>query len=140
MRPHTSRDIGEGRRVGARRKVIQEVCLFDESGEPIVLETIDIGPRGIFVRSDLLLEPGQDLWISFNIPDGQRLVVKGRVIRGDLGGEGKPSGMGIDFIDLTPQEEGLLRKFSYKEQPHQSAWQMFLESAEASTLDALPAK
>jgi hypothetical protein len=135
MRPGWSveEEREEARRAGPRRTVAQDVCLFDESGEAIVLESVDIGPRGVFVRSDVLLEPGEDLWVSLNVPGGPKLVVRGRVIRGELGVDGRPAGMGIAFIDLTSREEAWLRRFSRDEIGHENAWIMFQESIEASS-------
>jgi hypothetical protein len=126
----------EARRAGPRRTVAQDVCLFDESGEAIVLESIDIGPRGVFVRSDVLLEPGQDLWVSLSVPGGPKLVVRGRVIRGELGLDGRPAGMGIAFVDLTAREESWLQQFARDEIGHENAWLMFHESMEVSSNSA----
>lgn len=138
MRPGWSveEEQEEARRAGPRRTVAQDVCLFDESGEPIVLESLDIGPRGVFVRSDVLLEPGQDLWVSLSVPGGPKLVVRGRVIRGELGLEGRPAGMGIAFVDLTAREEAWLQRFARDEIGHENPWLMFHESVDVSSHSA----
>lgn len=128
-REHVDGNADKGRRIGQRRSVIQEVSLFDESGEPIVLETVDIGPRGVFVRSDLLFDPGEELWVSLRIPEGPKLVVRGRVVRGDLGRAGETAGMGISFVDLTAREESWLRRYIHEEPEKKNVWQAFLENA-----------
>lgn len=120
--------VDKGRRAGQRREVVEEVSLFDESGEPIVLETVDLGPEGLFVRSDLLLDLGEELWVSMRIPGGPKIVVKGQVVHGQLGGEGKIAGMGIKFIDLTAREKTWLIKFSQKQTPQENIWSAFLDS------------
>jgi hypothetical protein len=131
MRPreHNEQNGDKGRRIGQRRAVVQEVSLFDESGEPIILETIDIGPRGVFVRSDLLFDPGEELWVSLRIPEGPKLVVRGRVVRGDLGTMGEVAGMGISFVDLTAREESWLRRYIHEEREETNVWRAFLEGA-----------
>jgi hypothetical protein len=126
-------DLEEARRVGPRRTVSQDVCLFDDCGDAIVLESVDIGPRGVFVRSDVLLEPGQDLWVSLSVPGGPKLVVRGRVVRGELGTDGRPPGMGIAFVDLTAREESWLQKFTRDETCHESAWHVVFEPAGATS-------
>ncbi len=131
-------NVDEGRRSGLRRPLIEEVSLFDETGEPIILETCDLGPRGVFVRSDLLFDPGEELWISLKIPSGPKLVVRGRVVHGHLGGAGQPAGMGISFVDLTAGEENCLRRYLHDTQPKKNIWQAFLEGVQEADSSALP--
>lgn len=140
MRPGWSveEDREEARRAGPRRTVVQDVCLFDETGEAIVLESVDIGPRGVFVRSDVLLEPGEDLWVSLSVPGGPKLVIRGRVIRGELGIDGRPAGMGIAFVDLTAREEAWLQRFARDEIGHENPWLAFAESMDVSATSARP--
>ena len=127
--------MDDGRRAGPRRPMVEEVSLFDESGEPIVLETTDVSPRGVFVKSDLLFDPGEELWISMKLPSGPKLVVRGRVIHGHLGGSGQPAGMGISFVDLTAREETSLRHFLHEEKREKNVWQAFLDGVKAGSSD-----
>ena len=114
----------ENRKAGRRRSLIQDVSLFDDSGEPVVLPADNLGPRGMFVKSDILFEPGEELWISFNVPDGPKVVVKGQIVRGEFGGEGKPAGMGITFTDLTPRERQWLERASSESDDETDAWRI----------------
>jgi hypothetical protein len=102
--------------------VSTEVCLFDESGEPVVLETCDLGPSGMFIRSELVYEPGDELWLSFHVPGGPKIVARGRVVRGQLGGRSTTAGMGVAFIDLTEREHGHIEKFVVQDPDAESRW------------------
>lgn len=112
----------KGRRVGSRRPVSTEVCLFDDSGEPVVLETEDLGPGGMFIRSELLFEPGDELWLSFHVPGGPKIVARGRVVRGQLGSRHNISGMGVAFVDLTEREHGYITEFADTEPVGEPRW------------------
>jgi len=100
------------RRIGPRRRASIEVCLFDEFGEPVVMETLDLGPSGMFVRSDLVYEPGEELFVNLRLEAGPTFMVRGRVVRAQLGESGSPAGMGIKFVGLTPREERWLRWYA----------------------------
>jgi hypothetical protein len=140
MQSHFSNESDDRRLAGVRRTALQEVCLFDDSGEPFLLETNDLSASGMFVCSDVLLEPGQNLWVSFTIPNGPKLVVRGKVVRGHLGGDGKPSGMGVEFVDLTAREEAWLRKFTSDENGQMNLWQLFVDPHEQVVLESSHAK
>ena len=43
--------------------------------------TYDVSPSGIFVRSARLPTPGTILTANLHLPEGKRIVVRGRVIR-----------------------------------------------------------
>jgi hypothetical protein len=81
----------------------------------------DLGPGGLFVPSDVLLSRGDELWVSFNIPGGPKLVVRGRVVRVQLE-RGGVAGMGIVFVDLTPREESWLWLFVLGEGQDDEIW------------------
>ena len=117
----------DSRRSGPRRQLIQEVSLFDELGEPVVLESLDLGPRGVYVRSDILFDPGEEMWISMSVPTGPKLVVRGRIAHGQLGDEETPAGMGIEFVDLTAREESWIRHYLCEDSGQESAWNIFVD-------------
>ena len=43
--------------------------------------TYDISPNGIFVRSIRLPDPGTFLTANLHLPDGKRVLVRGKVVR-----------------------------------------------------------
>ena len=102
----------QARRTGPRRRSNVEVCLFDEFGEPVVLETLDLGPAGVFVKSDLVYDPGQELFVTLRLEGGPAFVLRGRVVRAQLGDGSGPAGMGIEFLGLGEREERWLRWYA----------------------------
>lgn len=116
------RDNIDRRRGSPRRPFSTDVCLFDESGEPVVLETIDLGTDGLFVSSELLYEPGEELWVSFRLPTGSKIVVRGRIVRGQLGNTRFPPGMGIEFVDLSDRERSCLGGFIEQGAAEECPW------------------
>jgi len=74
----------------------------DNMGE-MLLDTLDLGSGGAFLRSDLLLEPGDELVVTFALPEAQsNIQTKARVawVTQDRGPYGV-AGMGLAFTDLT---------------------------------------
>lgn len=120
------------RRISRRRSFATDACLFDESGEPVVLETVDLGEGGIFVLSELLLEPGEELWVSFRLPSGPKLVVRGRVVHGQLGSKSLPPGMGIEFLDLSDRERGSIGVYLEQGSNESNSWSAFSSGFDAS--------
>lgn len=114
--------VETGRRVGPRRPLSTDVCLLDETGEPVVLEAKDLGPGGVFVQSELLLEPGEELWVSLHVPGGPKIVARGRVVRGQVEEESGPPGMAIAFVDLTEREAGYLNDYASQEMVEDTCW------------------
>ena len=114
--------VETGRRVGPRRPLSTDVCLLDETGEPVVLEAKDLGPGGVFVQSELLLEPGEELWVSLHVPGGPKIVARGRVVRGQVEEESGPPGMAIAFVDLTEREAGYLNDYASQEMAEDTCW------------------
>ena len=68
----------------------------------IQFDTQDLSVGGAFVRSDLLFEVGEELGLTFGLPDGKQVRARGRVVRvaRETGDEGV-AGMGIEFLDLS---------------------------------------
>jgi Tfp pilus assembly protein PilZ len=76
----------------------------------IHFDTQDLSVGGAFVRSDLLFEVGEELGLTFTLPDGKHVHARGRVVRvaRDTGDEGI-AGMGIEFVRLTdPDRDAIL--------------------------------
>jgi hypothetical protein len=76
----------------------------------IAFDTQDLSVGGAFVRSDLLFEVGEELSLTFGLPDGHLVSARGRVVRvsRDSGDDGVP-GMGIEFVTLAdPDRDAIL--------------------------------
>jgi hypothetical protein len=73
------------------------------------LDTADLSEGGLFLRSDLLFEVGEDLTLEIPIGDGKVTVAQGRVAwvtRGN--GEKAAAGMGIEFARLSAHDRRAL--------------------------------
>jgi PilZ domain len=68
------------RRIHARKKrrILVE---FSLDGANCTGFTYDVSPTGIFVRSIRLPNPGTFLTANLHLPKGQRIAVRGRVVR-----------------------------------------------------------
>lgn len=68
---------GRGR---AQRYVVGCRVEFDRPSGPVVAETEDVSPRGLFIRTDSLLPIGELTRVRLTLPDERRLSFSGRVI------------------------------------------------------------
>jgi hypothetical protein len=73
------------------------------------LDTADLSEGGLFLRSDLLFEVGEDLTLEIPIGDGKVTVAQGRVAWVTRGsGEKSAAGMGIEFARLSAHDRRAL--------------------------------
>lgn len=73
------------------------------------LDTTDLSEGGLFLRSDLLFEVGEDLSIEIPLGDGKVAEARGRVAWVTRGaGEKAAAGMGIEFARLSAQDRRAL--------------------------------
>lgn len=81
--------------------------------EPIGLRARDLSPGGVFLATDLTLEMGSELVLSFHVPECPReITVFGEVVRVCMPRRRTdffPSGMGVRFLDMTPLERLFVR-------------------------------
>ena len=73
------------------------------------LDAADLSEGGLFLRSDLLFEVGEDLSLEIPTGDGKVTQANGRVAwvtRG--GGKNGAAGMGIEFARLSAQDRRAL--------------------------------
>lgn len=68
---------GRGR---AQRYVVGCRVEFDRPSGPVVAETEDLSPRGLFIRTDSLLPIGELTRVRLTLPDERPLTFSGRVI------------------------------------------------------------
>jgi hypothetical protein len=86
----------------------------------IRFDSADVSGGGAFLRSDMLFEVGELLMLQFSLPDGRVIRARGRVVRASRGaqdghvnghasdGKDRPSGMGIEFVDLPAEDRAAI--------------------------------
>jgi len=104
----------EARRA-VRRLVDLECGVYSELwGEAISHRVTDVSEEGLWIQTDLLLEIGTEVTLSFYPPDWEEpLYVAGRVQRIELQrkpGEGSAVGMGVEFEALRTDERRRLTR------------------------------
>jgi hypothetical protein len=96
--PHVRRSLRRSVFVGCD-------VLSDLWDEPISHRATDLSPDGLFVESQLPLEPGMDVAVSFAPPGREREVLAVGVVRRAVlrrrRSDRVPSGMGIAFTHLS---------------------------------------
>jgi c-di-GMP-binding flagellar brake protein YcgR len=76
---------------------------------PIRFSTADVSGGGAFLRSDLLFEVGELLWMEFDLPTGHHIKTRGRVVRVARGGhKDKHPGMGLEFVDISADDRAAI--------------------------------
>jgi hypothetical protein len=99
------------RRRALRRAVSLECAVLSTDWSDVApLIAADLSPFGMWLDTELLLEPGSELVVSFRPPRwpvwGAEITVLAEVVRVGLprrrGDSGNP-GMGLRFVDLDPQ-------------------------------------
>ena len=73
------------------------------------LDTTDLSEGGLFLRSDLLFEVGEDLTLEIPLGEGKVTIVRGRVAWVTRGNDKKATaGMGIEFARLSVNDRRTL--------------------------------
>jgi uncharacterized protein (TIGR02266 family) len=76
-------------------------------------QSFDISSRGVFLRTSQVLPAGEEILVRFTLPgNARRLQAVGRVIwrSATETPQGHPAGMGIQFLDLNPQEQAMIER------------------------------
>ena len=77
----------------------------------IRFDVADVSTGGAFLRTDLLFEVGEVLTLQFQLPYGGPTVrAAGRVTRVSRGHEREVPGMGVEFVDLRPEERAAIEE------------------------------
>ncbi len=99
-----------------RSTLVLPVLVSDAASKARVgirFDSADVSGGGAFLRSDMLFEVGEMLILQFSLPDGRPIRTRGRVVRATResressspgGGSERPAGMGIEFVDLAPED------------------------------------
>ncbi len=86
------------------------VHLIDDDGTMIPFESFDLNHGGMFLRSDLLMYPGDEVVLQLEVPGAPApLLVIGKVVHVGVDENGEASGMGVSFWSLTSTERAILR-------------------------------
>jgi len=81
-----------------------KASILDESGAVIPLELFDLSATGAYLRSDLLLAPGDKVRLKLEIPSLDAAVeLEAQVVRGDLFEADRGSGMGLTFESISDE-------------------------------------
>lgn len=100
----------EGRK--ARRKKLTTEVIFIANGSFHYGYSRDISAKDIFVETHDVYPAGTELLIDFYLPGAPiKFKVKGRVVRIEKGDDGKKSGMGIEFIEVSPYQKSYLERY-----------------------------
>jgi uncharacterized protein (TIGR02266 family) len=106
--------MGEEQR-GAERKPLQgEFRGKDATGAgELWFEGVDLSAGGSFLRSELLLEQGENLQVEFRIPNLARpLRAQARVAWVRRFPEpGEPPGMGVQFLSMADEDRRILTQY-----------------------------
>jgi len=77
----------------------------------IRFDNTDVSTGGAFLRSDLLFEVGERLMLQFQLPQGGPAIrTRGRVTRVTRGQSREVPGMGVEFVDLRPEDRAAIEE------------------------------
>jgi uncharacterized protein (TIGR02266 family) len=77
-------------------------------------QSFDISSRGLFLRTTQVLSAGEEILVRFKLPGvAHPFKAVGRVIWSSATEtpHGHPAGMGIQFLDLNPQEQAMIEGY-----------------------------
>jgi type IV pilus assembly protein PilZ len=101
----------------ARHPLEAEIGVGDgHLGGELVFESHNISRGGLFLRSDLLLEVGDTVWVSFTLPNTSVAIrSRAKIVwvnrNPDEDDPADHPGMGVQFLDLTDVEESALSAY-----------------------------
>jgi len=101
--------VSPRRRAGRRDPLAIQASIYSRwFDKPVPVETSDVSPEGLFLVSELLLEPGERVLITFAVPGTAHLLVAdAEVVR--VSSEPGDAGMGLAFARLPSIDERILR-------------------------------
>lgn len=110
------RDTGPVEKRTARRRKAGMTVEFTQGALHGTGTIKDVSPRGMFVHSTRIPDTGPALRLTVNLPDGRRLLVTGRVVRGGEGfSPSAPSpGFGLLLAEESPEYEDFFSRLPDK--------------------------
>ncbi len=110
-----SSSLAEHRQSGERIPVNLLVDYQSKSGHYLFDFCRDLGSGGVFIQTESPLSHGEELDLTFTIPDSKKtLVAKGKVMWVQSKIKGKPeliAGMGVQFVDFAKEERLQLEEY-----------------------------
>jgi c-di-GMP-binding flagellar brake protein YcgR len=99
-----SNDPGPETAKGTARETADRV-----PGGGIRFDAANVSTGGAFLRTDLLLEVGELLTLQFQLSQGgHSICTEGRVTRVSRGHAKEVAGMGVEFVDLQPDDRAAI--------------------------------
>lgn len=91
---------------------VEFTCREESAAGELVFDSADVSAGGAFLVSDVLLELGDTLKLSFALPDGTKLACAARVawVR-RFPARGEDPGQGVEFTGLTEFDQRALETF-----------------------------
>jgi len=117
LRKTTQRLVSLPRRGGKR--VSGKISIsFQKADDFFRAYIANLGEGGLFIHTTKNLPVGSLLDLEFSLPDSnQAITTKGKVVwtrPQDMSTEKMPPGMGIQFIDMNPEDKELLKNYLAK--------------------------
>ena len=96
------------RRTAWRDSVTIPVSVFSELfANPVDVDSSNLSPTGMFLATDLLLEPGDLVLVHFSLPGvNHEWTADGRVVRAS---KNRLAGIGVEFARLPRMDAQILR-------------------------------
>jgi Tfp pilus assembly protein PilZ len=76
----------------------------------MAFDSAEVTTGGAFLPSDVLLEIGEVLNLEIALPDGQIARAQARVVRVTKGGAAEPSGIGVEFTEITTDDRAAIER------------------------------
>ncbi len=105
---------GDAAKRGIPRLGIQVPVDFQPMKTFTASRSFDLSPRGIFLCTTQAFPVGEEILVRFKLPGvAHPFKVVGRVVWSSPTDtpQGFPAGMGIQFLDLTPEEQGTIERY-----------------------------
>jgi len=106
--------VGRDARKQVRAVLELPVVVSDPSNRVrggIRFDDAEVSTGGAFLRSDLLFEVGARLTLQFQLSHGSPSVrAAGRVSRVSRGQSREVAGMGVEFVDLRPEDRAAIEE------------------------------
>jgi len=117
LRKTTQRLVSLPRREGARVSGRINIS-FKRASDFFKAYIANVGEGGLFIHTTKNLPVGSLLDLEFSLPDtNQSITTKGKVVWArpqDMSTEKMPPGMGIQFIDMNPNDRELVKNYIAK--------------------------
>ena len=103
----------------ARRRKAEWTVEFQQGPLQGTGVTGDVSPRGMFVRTKQIPGTGPMVRLTVNLPEGRKLVLRGKVVRSDeaTSPSAASPGFGLRLADDLPDYEDLLSRLRDKPKP-----------------------